>query len=110
MQALAVGGGADPAGVGDQEVVADDEAAAPHLAGEGHEALRVVLGQRVLDRDDRVAGEPAQQQLDHAARVELAALARQPVAALAAELRGRDVERDRHLLAAAGSRRARWRG
>jgi hypothetical protein len=27
---------------------------------------RVVLGERVLDRDDRVGVEPAQQQLDHA--------------------------------------------
>ena len=88
----------DPPGVRHQEVVADHEAAAPHLPGEGDEALRVVLGQRVLDREDRIAAEPAEQQLDHAARVQLPAVAGEPVAPVAAELAGGDVERDRHLL------------
>ena len=58
----------------------------PTGAREAREALRVVLGQRVLDRDDGVALDPAQQQLDQAVAVELAPLQAQRVAAAAAEL------------------------
>ena len=82
-----------------QQVVADDLQLCARRVGEAREAVQVVLGQRVLDRDDRIALDPAQQHLDHAVGIELARFQRQPVAAATAELGGRDVERDGHLRA-----------
>ena len=91
-------------GVRDQVVVADDLHAFAEAPRELDEAGFVVLGQRILDRDDRVARKPAGEEVDHAAAVELAALEAEPVAAVAAELRGRNVERDRHVLAGTHAR------
>jgi hypothetical protein len=85
--------------IGHEEVVADDLDPRSRSAGEAGEALRVVLGERVLDRDDRVLGDPAQQQLDHRVGVELARLEPERVAAVAAELGRGDVEGDRDLCA-----------
>ena len=54
---------------------------------------------RVLDRDDRVAFDPAPEHPDHAVGVELALLQCETVAPAASELGGGDVERDRDLVA-----------
>ena len=99
LAAPAVGHRPHPRSVGDRKVVGHHLHPAARRPHEGHEAVRVVLGQRVLDRDDRIAPEPAEQQLDHAVRVQLAPLEAEPVAPAPAQLRGRHVERDRHLLA-----------
>ena len=48
----------DTAGVADQEIVADDLHTAANLGGEGAKPLRIVLCQRVLDRQDGIAGNP----------------------------------------------------
>ena len=71
----------------------------PTAAMKPPEADRVVLGERVLDRDDRIAGAPAEQELGQAVAVELALLQAEPVASAASELRGGDVERDGDVLA-----------
>ena len=59
----------------------------PAARGEGGEAFEVVLGQRVLDGDDRVAAAPAQHHLDHRAGLEAAPVAGEAVAAALPELR-----------------------
>ena len=46
---------AEPLGVGDEQVVADELHAVAELLGERGPAVPVVLGHAVLDRDDRVA-------------------------------------------------------
>src|SRR5690349_2386648 len=62
-------------------------------------AVTIVFRQRILDRDDRIAVDPAKQHLDHSIAVELATLEAKPIAAVATELGGRNVERDRDLAA-----------
>ena len=49
-------------GLRDQEIVADHLHALADLAGERSEPVGIVLGQRILDRDDRIARDPAGQQ------------------------------------------------
>ena len=90
---------ARPAPRGDQEIVADDLHPVGRLPRKAAQPLGVVLGQRVLDRHDRIAVEPAEQRLGHAVGVEGLAVERQAVAAIAVKLGGGDVERDRDLLA-----------
>ena len=51
----------------------------PSRARERGPAVPVVLGQAVLERDDRIALDPAGQQVDHARGVELLAALRCPV-------------------------------
>ena len=89
----------DSVGVGDEKVVADHLDALADGGGEGGEALRVVLGERILDRQDRIALDPSQQHLAEPIRVELAPLEAEPVTAVAPEFRGRHIEGDRHLVA-----------
>ena len=59
--------------------------------------LPVVLAERILDRDERVATRPARDLARQRGAVQAALLARQPVAVAVDELRGRDVERQRGL-------------
>ena len=61
-------------------------------------ARGIVFGERILDRHDRIAPDPGQQQLAHAVAVELPALQPEPVTSVAAELRRGDVERDADVL------------
>ena len=63
-------------------------------------AVPVVLGEAVLDGDDRVAVGEARVEVGHRCAVGLAAL--EAVDAVGEELGGRRVERDRHALAVAG--------
>ena len=86
--------------VGDEQVVADELDAVADPLGQRPPARPVVLGQPVLDRDERIpVGEPGVE-VGHRRAVDLPAL--EPVDAVGEELgRGR-VERDRHLLAVAG--------
>ncbi len=93
------GGGLHSGGIGDQEIVAHHLDASAEFVREGGEAFGVVLGQRVLDRDDRVGGDPAGEQADHAVGVDHAVLQPEPVVPAAAEIRGGDIERDRDLRA-----------
>src|SRR5204863_328645 len=84
---------------GAQAIVADDLHPFADRRGEATQPFCVVLGQRVLDRDDWVAIDPADQHLGHRIAVERAPVKRQPVTAIFAKLGGSDVERDRNLLA-----------
>src|SRR5271166_1907038 len=71
------------------------------VAGGGHEALqsnRVVLGEWVLDGHNGIARAPAEQQLGETVAVELTLVEVQAVVAVAAELRGGDIERDGDVL------------
>ena len=108
----------DPLGVGDEQVVADelDPVAEPRRSARC-QPRPVVLGEAVLERDDRVAVDPVGPQVDELAAVERAALLGQDVpgrgavvaAALLDELgRGR-VERDRDVLARPVAGASRWR-
>ena len=86
------------AGIGHEEIVADDLHPVADRRGEAAQPVGVVLGERVLDRHDRIAVEPADQHLDHAVGVERRGRRRPGgTAPSRAELRGGDVERDRDL-------------
>ena len=63
------------------------------------EPFVVVLGERVFDRQDRIAVAPADQHLGQRVAVELTLLKAQTIAAALAEFRRGDVERDGHVLA-----------
>ena len=97
----------DALGVGHEQVVADELDAVAEPLGQLLPAEPVVLGQAVLDRDDRVAGGPVGPQVDQLAGLERPALLGQHVArrrAVAAaplldQLGRRRVERDRDVLA-----------
>lgn len=65
---------ADEAGIGDKEVVADDLHVIAETRREGYQALGIILGERVLDRNDGVALEPAAEEVDHFGRGERAVL------------------------------------
>ncbi len=83
--------------VGDEKVVADDLHALAGGAREADEAVGIVLGERVLDRDDRVASsQPSSISIRPSASSSRASRPRR-VAAGAAEVGGGDVERDRDL-------------
>ena len=83
----------------------------PSRAGQRGPALPVVLGQAVLDGDDRVPLDPAGQEVDHAGGVELpAAVGSQAVspARRVEEMAGGDIHGDRDVaprLEAAGNHR-----
>ena len=70
----------DPLGVRDQQVVADELDGRPQPLGQVPPALPVVLGEAVLERDDRVARGPIGPQVDQLTGIERPALARQHVA------------------------------
>src|SRR5262249_41861666 len=77
-------------GAGREEIVADDL----HLggcAGEGDHAGLVAFGDRILDRHDRVALEPAQQARAPRVAVVVRIIDAQPVAPLSVELRCGDI-------------------
>ena len=74
---------------------------------EAPKAFDVVLGERVLDRHDRIARAPADQQFGEPVAVEFALLEAEPVASAAAEFRGGDVERDGDVVARRRGRRVR---
>src|SRR5688572_6652859 len=86
-------------GLGDEEVVADELAARAELVGERLPAGPVVLIEAVLDRDQRVLLGPAGVELDHLGRAARLALVGVDALGLVVELRRRDVERERDLLA-----------
>ena len=86
-------------GIGHQEIVTDDLHILARGRGEFFHAFGVVFGDRILDRDDRVALQPSEQQLAQAVAVQLAAVQAEPVAARTAEFRGGDVERDADVFA-----------
>ena len=83
-----------PLGVGHQKIVTDDLHLMPDRRGETAQPVRIMLAERVLDRDDRIPVEPADQHLGHAVAVERAAVARQPVEPVRVKFRGGDIERD----------------
>src|SRR5919197_1263806 len=97
---LAVDAVAQPLRVRDEEVVADELDALSELAREVHPAVPVVLGQRVFDRDDRVALDELGPEPGHLGARELAPL--EPVGAVAVDLARGWVERDRDALAVPG--------
>ena len=81
---------------GDQEVVADDlHAIADRLGNRGH-AGDVVFRDRILDRHDRVARYPAENDVDPLAGVVGVLRQTRRVASIDAKLRGCDVQRDQH--------------
>ena len=83
--------------VRDEQVVADDLHLVADLGGEGRPALPVVLGQRVLDGDERVVRDEVGVVRGHVGGGLLLALER--VRAVLEELGGGDVERERDVLA-----------
>ena len=89
----------EPGGVGDEEVVADQLAAAAELVGQQLPALPVVLGHAVLDRDDRVGVDEVGEVVGVLGGLEAAALALHVVDALGEELGGGAVEREEDVLA-----------
>ena len=92
-----------------QVVVADDLHARADRLVEADPRDAVVLAERVLDRHDRVAADPVDQHRRKRIAVELAPVERELVGAVAAELGGRDVERDRDVASRAAARPARSR-
>ena len=70
----------DPLGVRHEQVVADELDAVAEPARQLGPAGPVVLGQAVLDRDDRVAVDPVGPEVDQLAGVERPVLRREPVA------------------------------
>ena len=90
---------ADAACVGDEIIVADHLDAVADRGGELLEPFVVVLGERVFDRQDRIAGAPAEQHFGQRVAVELTLFEAKTIAAAFAEFRCGDVERDRHVLA-----------
>ena len=92
---------AQPLGVRDEEVVPDQLDALAEPVGQRLPPVPVLLGHAVLDRDDRVALGQLDPVVGELRRAQLAALVSQLVGAVAVELAGRGVERDRHLLAGA---------
>ncbi len=91
---------AEPLGIGHEEVVADQLDLAAELVGGDLPAFPVVLGQAVLDRDDRVLADQLLEIGDLLGRLALlAALAGVDVGAVLEELAGGRVERDGDVVA-----------
>src|SRR5262249_62374454 len=90
--------------VRDEEVGADELEPAAEPRCQRDPALPVVLGEPVLDREDRVAPGPLLPEGDHLLGALGRALALEQVALAAAQLARRRVERDRDLLARAVAR------
>ena len=86
---------------GREEVVAEQLHVGAEQIGDEPPGLPVVLAQRILDRDQRVAARPACDLARQGGAVETAILARQPVAVAVDQLRRGDVERERGLDAGA---------
>lgn len=95
----AFGRGRDARRVGHQEIVADHLDARAGGAREFDPALGIVLGQRVLNGDDGIAPDPVEQERAQRVAVQIPSLVRQGIASVSPELGGRDIERDRHVLA-----------
>src|SRR5205085_2394542 len=74
--------------------LADDLHPLAQLPRESLHCRRIVLGERVLDRDDRVAGEPPGEERMQLARGKAAVLEPEVVAAAAMELRRGDIQSD----------------
>src|SRR5579872_1537627 len=88
--------------VRDEDVVAHELDPRAVLPGEGGPALPVILGEAVLDRDDRILGEPLLVALPELGRGHLRLGLREalaPVAAVLPELGGGAVEGERDLVA-----------
>ena len=90
---------AHPARAGDEIIVADHLDAVADRGGEALEPLVVILGERVLDRQDRIAVEPTKQHLGQRVAVELALIEAKTIAAALTEFRRGDVERQADILA-----------
>ena len=87
-------------GIGHEEVVADQLHARAQLARQRLPSRPIVLGQSVLDRDDRIAVDPVAVQAHHLFRVaRLFVRAREDVAAVLVEFAGGRVERERDVVA-----------
>ena len=80
-------------------IVPDDLDPAAEFGGERNHAGIVILGHRVLDRQDRVPPTPPGEQLDQRLGFELGPIRSKAIAAAAVELRGRDIDRDPDFLA-----------
>ena len=87
------------AGIGDEQVVADQLDLVAQAFGQQLPAVEIVLGAAVLDRDDREALDQVGQVVDHAVRVEGLALAGHDVLAVLEELGRGDVEAEVEVLA-----------
>ena len=94
---------AEEVDVRDEEVVADELDAAAEPVGQRLPGGPVVLGEAVLDRDDREAVGEVGPEVDHPVAVERAALALEHVDAVAVQLARGRVERDRDLVAVTGA-------
>ena len=88
-------------GRGREEVVAEQLHVCAEQLRDEPPALPVVLAQRILDRDERIATRPGRDLARQGRAVQRAILAREPVAVAVDELRGGDVERERRLDAGA---------
>ena len=78
---------------GDEIIVADHLDPVADRGGELLEPFIIVLGERVFDRQDRIAGAPVEQHLGQRVAIEFALLEAQTIAARLAEFRCGDVER-----------------
>ena len=87
------------AGVGDEQVVADELDPAAERLGQRRPAVPVVLGHAVLDRHDRVGVDEPGPVLDQLVGAEHLALAGEVVAAVAVELADRRVDGDGDVVA-----------
>ena len=84
----------EPLRGGREEIVPEQLDVRAEPLRDGAPGLPVVLAQRILDRDQRVAASPVGDQAHHGGAVEMAILALEPVAVAVAQLRRGDVERE----------------
>ena len=84
--------------VRDEQIVADELDAASEPVGQRLPGRPVVLGEAVLDRDDRKTVDEVGPEVDHPVPVERSSLPLEDVGAVAVELARRRVECDRDLL------------
>ena len=89
--------GPDDGRIRDEQIVADHLDPTGDRLREQGDAGGGVLGERVLDRNDREPFAPLDERRAHRVRVERTAVASQVVVAAVPELRRRDVEGDAHL-------------
>src|SRR5207247_3342279 len=89
----------DALDVRDEEIVTDELHPVAQLGRERLPSRPIVLGEAVLDRDERIAVRPAPIERDHAGGVEGSLLSRQRVLPAREELGRRRVKRERDVSA-----------
>ena len=89
----------DPILTGDQQIITNNLYTITDGACEGDPSAFVVVGHRVLDRRNRVAIDPADEEFGKFITVEFTAFKPKPITPTAAKLRGRYIERKDKMIA-----------